>query len=80
MEFIMNLPTVDELIKMFQKINSDCRATDGEEFVTLSDWEFYSDQIFAIYEDSKITHEEAEKLAKEMAEKVTRENISSFYS
>lgn len=74
-----NAPSVDELIKMFRKINSDvkkaAKSPDDAQPVELTDSEFYADQIYNSYRDDGLTKPTASKLAKEMATKAKAENI-----
>lgn len=58
-----SLPTVAEMIDLFNKVNADCEET-GESVVALTDVEFYSEQIENIYEvNSKTARALAEQLA-----------------
>lgn len=58
-------PTAKELYDMFNKINKDAVAEEGDDaFVSLADIEYYTDQIENIYE---LPEAEAKELAKEMA-------------
>jgi hypothetical protein len=55
-------PSAAELVKMFDKINQDA-VLNGEEYRTLTDQEYYAEQIQNIFE---IGIREARRLAKEM--------------
>lgn len=58
-------PTAKELYDIFNKINKDIVAEEGEDgFVSLADIEYYTDQIQNIYE---LPEAEAKELAKEIA-------------
>ena len=63
-------PTVEELYKMFTKVNDDC-IKNGEEAVALTEVEYYTEQINNIFFDSKDeTYSMAEFMAKELADYV----------
>jgi hypothetical protein len=60
----MLLPTSKFLREMFTSINEDCQKN-GESVVPFSDEEYYSDQIFNIY-DEEIDYETCQKLSREL--------------
>jgi hypothetical protein len=61
-------PNVEELIRMFSKVNVDCKAS-GESVVKLTDVEYYAHEIQNIYE---LPDAKSDSLAKAMADEVKK--------
>ncbi len=71
------LPTVEELIELFTKVNADSKENGEEEEIPLTDVDYYSGQIENLYFGGELDPcKDAVRLAKEMADKVGKTNES----
>ena len=68
------IPTVSDLTALFNQVNIDCKEN-GERKVALSNYAYYTEQIYNLYfedlviegMDEEAAWQQAEKLAKSMA-------------